>query len=401
MDPYSTSLVQCITQPYFSSIPVEPLSRYHPGGYHPVHIGDKFSNGKYSIAHKLGWGSYSTVWLAQDHINSRLVSLKILTAELGVEPREAQILKILPKGNLEGRGNSHVSRLLDRFTHKGPNGTHACLVFDVDSVSVSRLAERYPLGRLPGWLAWEVARQIVQGVSYLHSRSVVHGDLYPGNVMLSSLQNSFADLRLLDQLPRPVRADVHAHYGHQLTKSLPIYVVDSINLPIAFTDKKLHARLIDFGQSFTQGSPPSLIFTPLVFRAPELLLDKDWDCRIDIWALACTIFNLVTGQPPFDSLMPTKEGLVREWIATFGALPEKWSGQIPGKDDSKIEEMNLSDWLRGCYFESEVERKVEFAEEHIEWLGDLLERMMRYRPEERIEAHEVLKHKWFERNWLL
>lgn len=46
--------------------PTEPLSRYRPGGYHPVHLGDVYHNGKFQIIHKLGWGSYATVWLAKD-----------------------------------------------------------------------------------------------------------------------------------------------------------------------------------------------------------------------------------------------------------------------------------------------------------------------------------------------
>ena len=40
--------------------------RYQPGGYHPVHLGDLFKDGRYKIIHKLGNGSYATVWLARD-----------------------------------------------------------------------------------------------------------------------------------------------------------------------------------------------------------------------------------------------------------------------------------------------------------------------------------------------
>lgn len=44
----------------------EKLSRYRPGGYHPVSLGDSFKDGRYKVHHKLGWGGYSTVWLAND-----------------------------------------------------------------------------------------------------------------------------------------------------------------------------------------------------------------------------------------------------------------------------------------------------------------------------------------------
>ena len=39
---------------------------YHPGGYHPVLLGDVFNNGQYTVIRKLGEGSFSTVWLARD-----------------------------------------------------------------------------------------------------------------------------------------------------------------------------------------------------------------------------------------------------------------------------------------------------------------------------------------------
>lgn len=45
----------------------EDLEDYCKGGYHPVGVGDAFSDGRYLIVRKLGWGHFSTVWLAKDH----------------------------------------------------------------------------------------------------------------------------------------------------------------------------------------------------------------------------------------------------------------------------------------------------------------------------------------------
>lgn len=44
----------------------EDWEDYVKGGYHPVRIGDTFSDGRYIILRKLGWGHFSTVWLAKD-----------------------------------------------------------------------------------------------------------------------------------------------------------------------------------------------------------------------------------------------------------------------------------------------------------------------------------------------
>ena len=47
------------------TISEEDIGRYCEGGYHPVRIGDLF-NHKYKVVNKLGYGVYSTVWLAFD-----------------------------------------------------------------------------------------------------------------------------------------------------------------------------------------------------------------------------------------------------------------------------------------------------------------------------------------------
>jgi serine/threonine protein kinase len=51
----------------FCDIDAEPIHRYRPGGYHPIHLGDTLKSGRYQVLHKLGWGGYATVWLAKDH----------------------------------------------------------------------------------------------------------------------------------------------------------------------------------------------------------------------------------------------------------------------------------------------------------------------------------------------
>lgn len=44
----------------------EDWEDYVKGGYHPVKIGDTFSDERYIVVRKLGWGHFSTVWLAKD-----------------------------------------------------------------------------------------------------------------------------------------------------------------------------------------------------------------------------------------------------------------------------------------------------------------------------------------------
>ncbi len=57
---------QLASHPYTCDVDAEPLRRYRPGGYHPIHLGDQLKDGRYKILHKVGWGGYSTTWAARD-----------------------------------------------------------------------------------------------------------------------------------------------------------------------------------------------------------------------------------------------------------------------------------------------------------------------------------------------
>ena len=50
---------------YFAGPDAESPDRYQLGGYHPVHLGEVYHQ-RYRVIHKLGFGTYSTVWLARD-----------------------------------------------------------------------------------------------------------------------------------------------------------------------------------------------------------------------------------------------------------------------------------------------------------------------------------------------
>lgn len=54
----------------------EGTGDYRRGGYHAVRVGDSFKQGTYVVQSKLGWGHFSTVWLAWDTVHSVRSSLK-------------------------------------------------------------------------------------------------------------------------------------------------------------------------------------------------------------------------------------------------------------------------------------------------------------------------------------
>jgi serine/threonine-protein kinase SRPK3 len=162
---------------------VEAFDRYARGGYHPVAIGDRLG-GQYRILHKLGHGSYSTVWLARDENLQRLVAVKVCTAD--ASPRESEILSLLRNlsevdsdsdgdSNRGAAGRDIIHTPLGMFRIDGPHGTHMCLVSDVARCSVMEAMRRGSFAPLMLPVARAIAAQLILSVAYLHGKGFVHG----------------------------------------------------------------------------------------------------------------------------------------------------------------------------------------------------------------------------------
>jgi len=158
---------------------IEDLEGYHDKGFHPVYIGDEYADGRYQIIHKLGHGSFSTVWLARDEQTNRYVALKIIRAgelEISSESRVHQHLdKFI---HFKSKGSSFVSSLLDEFYIDGVNGRHLCLVSEPAGCSVGVSKEETPF-KFSKPIARAIAAQSILGLEYLHNNGVVHGGKWP------------------------------------------------------------------------------------------------------------------------------------------------------------------------------------------------------------------------------
>lgn len=57
---------QIVSKKPVNRCPVEEPDYYSIGGFHPISLGDRLGQGQYTVLRKLGYGQYSTVWLARD-----------------------------------------------------------------------------------------------------------------------------------------------------------------------------------------------------------------------------------------------------------------------------------------------------------------------------------------------
>ncbi|XP_038707030.1 SRSF protein kinase 3-like isoform X2 [Tripterygium wilfordii] len=166
----------------------EGTEDYRRGGYHPVRIGETFKHGCYVVQSKLGWGHFSTVWVAWDTQRSLYVALKVQKSashytEAAMD--EIKILKQIAEGDPDNK--KCVVKLLDHFKHSGPNGLHMCMVFEYLGDNLLTLIKYSDYRGVPLHMVKEICFHILVGLDYLHSQlSIIHTDLKPENVLLSS-----------------------------------------------------------------------------------------------------------------------------------------------------------------------------------------------------------------------
>lgn len=166
------------------------LILYLAGGYHPVSVGDVFHD-RYTVIRKLGWGHFSTVWLSWDVRERRFVALKMVkSAEHYTDAAEDEILLLDRVSQSIVRlklrpGEESVVRLLDHFQHRGPHGTHVCMVFEVLGENLLKVIRRFEHRGLPLGVVRSIAKQMLQGLDLLHREcGIIHTDLKPENILI-------------------------------------------------------------------------------------------------------------------------------------------------------------------------------------------------------------------------
>ncbi|XP_056158178.1 SRSF protein kinase 1b [Lampris incognitus] len=166
----------------------EDPNDYCKGGYHHVKIGDLF-NGRYHVIRKLGWGHFSTVWLAWDIQGKRFVAMKVVkSAEHYTETAldEIKLLKSVRNSDLSDPSREKVVQLLDDFKISGMNGTHVCMVFEVLGHHLLKWIIKSNYQGLPLPCVKSIIRQVLQGLDYLHTKcKIIHTDIKPENILLT------------------------------------------------------------------------------------------------------------------------------------------------------------------------------------------------------------------------
>ncbi|XP_058095183.1 mitogen-activated protein kinase kinase kinase 18-like [Magnolia sinica] len=212
----------------------------------------------------IGRGSSATVSLASDHQTGKILAVKsVELAYAELLQREQRILSLFDCPHIVAYAGHDVTF---------ENGKHFynLLMEYADGGTLTDTIQRQG-GRLEESLIGSYTREILQGLSYLHSKRLVHCDIKGRNVLIGSNGVKIADLGC--------------------------------------------AKWIDV--SSTTKAP--IAGTPL-YMAPEVARREEQGFPADIWAVGCTVIEMATGRPPWPDVVDPITALYR--IAHSIDVPE-------------------------------------------------------------------------------
>lgn len=212
---------------------------------------------KYLIISVIGKGAYGTVYRAQHKLLDKLVAVKVLNQEMLQSEssrqrfrNEAQLLSTFEHDNIvqfQNFGTLDDGRffMVLEYLH---GKTLAQLIRDAGPLSTEQ--------------ALEIFIQVASGLSYAHSKNVIHRDLKPDNLMI---------------------------------------VTDSKD---EVEGEKIKAKILDFGIfKFASSEAQTLTKTGATigtvnYMSPEQCKSQEADARSDIYSLACVMYEALVAKPP-------------------------------------------------------------------------------------------------------
>jgi serine/threonine-protein kinase PRP4 len=184
--------------------------------------------------------------------------------------KEIEILRELNTADPTGR--YHCVRLLHQFEHAG----HTCLVFEPLAMNLKELQDKFGTGvglSIQG--VQEFARQLLLSLALLSKLRIIHADIKPHNIL------STESYRVI--------------------------------------------KLADFGSALRSTDETDVAPTPYMqsrfYRAPEVILGCKITAAIDIWSVACVLFELFTGHPLFPG--SDNNDMLFKMQSTVGRISQK------------------------------------------------------------------------------
>ncbi len=217
-------------------------------------------DGKYRVERIIASGGMGVVVAARHEALDQRYAIKLMRPEI-LENEDA-VTRFLTEARTAARLESeHVARVFDVGRLEG--GAPYMVMEYLDGVDLEKLVESR--GPLPVVEAVDLVVQALGAIAEAHAAGIVHRDIKPANLVLTKRSDGTARIKVLD-------------FG--ISKNRSVDASGAVAGAITSTQQVI-------------GSPQ--------FMAPEQISSpKSVDGRADVWAVGATLYDLLTGKPPFD-----------------------------------------------------------------------------------------------------
>eukprot|EP00758_Cryptobia_borreli_P006002 Tbor_TRINITY_DN5044_c0_g1::TRINITY_DN5044_c0_g1_i1::g.14295::m.14295/K08832/SRPK3, STK23; serine/threonine-protein kinase SRPK3 len=327
----------------------ENPNSYKEGGYMIVTPGTILMH-RYVVIHKLGWGEFSTVWLAYDKRAAEqrhtFVAVKISKCHRSVVESSMYEISLLKYLTQKLRRGTPATLLIDSFEHRGEYGTHLCMVMPVcgsnllsiiDQMKAKRGQKRRDKEMI---MLKDITTAILRGIVELEAVNVIHTDLKPENILVAAPDPKVSQV-IQSFLKRNAELVKHVDAAVATDEGDPNHLVSIADFGLSVVLEPTNtnnaaARAVGVKRGFSvkvpgivsNASNGTLIQTR-EYRAPEILLGCDFNCRSDIWSIGCIVYELITGDFLMDPKRKTRNE--REMDVEHLAMMMQLIGPVPSR----------------------------------------------------------------------
>lgn len=200
---------------------------------------------RYEVISKIGAGGMSDVYKAKDHVLGRFVAIKVL------KPEFSEDVGFVSKFHTEAQSAAGLEHpnIVNIYDVGSEDGLHYIVMEYIEGITLKTYIEKK--GRLTFKEAVSIAIQVGRGIEAAHNKNIVHRDIKPQNIMIS-------------------------------------------------TEGKV--KVMDFGiaRAATSNTIHSDVMGSVHYSSPEQARNGFIDGKSDIYSLGIVMYEMVTGRVPFD-----------------------------------------------------------------------------------------------------
>ncbi|RNC49289.1 putative protein kinase [Trypanosoma cruzi] len=426
----------------------ENKNAYCEGGYMSVTPGKKL-NSRYVVVQKLGWGEFSTVWLAYDtmhktcgKLHQAFVALKIAKCDNTVSVSTQYEINLLRYIGMQASPFAPLTNLVDHFEVPGQYGSHVCMVMPLHGSNLLSIIDQMKAKKglrsaQEIRLIKEIVASVLVGLQELDKLDVIHTDIKPENILCS--------------LPDPKVLDVIETFCRRNKDRSAMVPYETVRDAISQGDPNHLVCLADFGLSVAlkppngwdnsnESSESKLLLKSLIgkkrefpvekpgtvtnlrgtmvqtreYRAPEIIIGLDFNTRTDLWSVGCMVFEIITGDFLMDPKRRTKNERMMDvehlamMMQLLGPIPDEIIRLRTRRDPKRPPPRYIHRYFNesGRFIYSEkyrlyprrhLDRELETFLPTAEAQGAadfIMHCLSSYDPSRRPAVHDMLAHRW-------